>query len=150
MAPAAASALDTENFYFDNFEADYYVSKDSDGVSKMKVVETFTTVFPDYNQNKGICRMIPDTNQGGANHTLEKFGRSDIKVTRNGKSEPIYSIYKYDGYFEVCTGDDNYVLGTQEYTFEYTFTKVITEFSLSTVSVTFKTGLFSAKSSSGS
>lgn len=125
----SALAADSEYFYFDSFEADYYVSKDSNNVSKMKVIETFVTVFPEYTQHKGICRMIPNTNQKGANRTLETLNRSNIKVLRNGEPEPIYSIDESNGYFEVCTGDNSYVFGVQEYTFEYTFTKVITNFS---------------------
>ena len=47
---------DTSNFYFDDFTADYYLTKDADGVSRMRVVENLTAVFPNFNQNKGICR----------------------------------------------------------------------------------------------
>jgi len=61
---------DTSNFYFDDYTADYYLSKDDNVGSRLKVVEKLTAVFPDYNQNKGICRQIPYTNQGGANTTF--------------------------------------------------------------------------------
>ena len=125
--PASAFAS-TENFYFEDFDADYYVTKDSNGISKMKVVENFTTVFPDFNQNKGICRMIPFTNQDGANITLDSLARNDITVKRNGNPEPIYSIAKDSNYYEVCTGNDDYVLGKQVYTFEYEFIRVATDF----------------------
>ena len=121
--------MSTENFYFDDFTADYYLSKDDNNVSHLKVVENFTTVFPDYNQNKGICREIPFTNMDGKNVTLPKLDRSNIKLLRNGQTEPIYSIEKYKDYYEVCTGDETYVLGRQVYTFEYEYSKVITDFS---------------------
>ena len=78
------SALDTQNFYFSDFTADYYVSKNNEGVSEMRVVEKLTAEFPDYNQNKGICRMIPYLNNGGKNNTLPSLTKSDIKVLRNG------------------------------------------------------------------
>ncbi len=120
---------DTSNFYFDDYTADYYLSKDDIVGSRLKVVEKLTAVFPDYNQNKGICRQIPYTNQGGVNTTLPYLSRSDIKLTRNGKTEPIYSIEKFNGHYEVCTGTDEYVLGRQEYVFEYEFSKVVTDFS---------------------
>ena len=123
-----ASALDTENFYFDDFTADYYLSQDEEGISHLKVVENFTTIFPDYNQNKGICREIPFTNYGGVNVTLPALTRYNMKLLRNGLSEPIYSIEKYSDYYEVCTGDDDYVKGKQVYTFEYEFEKVVTDF----------------------
>ena len=59
------------DFYFKDFTGDYYLSKDSEGVSHLRVVESVTAVFPDFNQNKGICRQIPFTNQNGKNITLE-------------------------------------------------------------------------------
>ena len=116
------------DFNFSNFEADYYLSKDASGVSHLRVVESLTAEFPSYNQNKGICRYIPFTNQDGANVTLSNLSRSDIKLTRNGMPEPIYSIEKEGDFYNVCTGTDEYVTGTQEYTFEYEFSKVVTDF----------------------
>lgn len=132
----ATAANNVQNFYFEDFTADYYLSKDEEGHSKLKVVENFTAVFPDYRQNKGLCRVIPFTNDGGRNITLEHLSKSDIVVKRNGLSEPIYSIEKIssfesnnnEGAYEVCTGTEEYVLGKQVYTFEYTFINVVTSF----------------------
>lgn len=118
----------TQDFYFSDFTGDYYLSKDAEGVSHLKVVENVTAEFPSYNQNKGICRQIPYSNLDGANITLPHLDRSNIKVFRNNAIEPIYSIEKYNGHYEVCTGTDEYVLGTQKYTFEYGFENVVTEF----------------------
>lgn len=123
-----AFAVDVNNFYFDNFTGDYYLSKDAEGISHLRVVESVTAVFPNYNQNKGICRQIPYTNQGGANITLESLTRGNLTLTRNGAHEPIYSIEKSNGYFNVCTGTEEYVLGRQTYTFEYEFERVVTDF----------------------
>lgn len=119
---------DVNNFYFSDFTGDYYLTKDAEGVSHLKVVESVTAEFPNYNQNKGICRQIAFTNQGGKNLTLPSLTRDNLKLTRNGASEPIYSIEKEDGYYNVCTGTDEYVLGTQEYVFEYEFEKVVTDY----------------------
>ena len=128
-APVNAGVHD---FYFSDFTGDYYLSKDTEGISHLKVVESATAIFPDFNQNKGICRQIPYTNQDGTNVTLPSLSKSNIKVTRNGQVEPIYSIEKNternNYYYEVCTGTDDYVTGKQKYTFEYEFTKVVTEF----------------------
>ena len=124
LVPGRAFA-DTENFYFEDFTADYYLTRDKDGVSHLRVVENFTTIFPDFKQNKGICRTIPFTNQDGANVTLPFLTSFDIKLTRNGLSEPIYSIDKLRDSYDVCTGDENYVMERQIYTFEYEFEKVI-------------------------
>ena len=129
LSVASAWAKDVDNFYFSDFDADYYLSKDTEGISHLKVVENLTAVFPDYEQNKGICRQIPYSNQGGANRTLDQLNRNNIKVLRNGLTEPVYSIDSYNGHYEVCTGTNDYVLGEQKYTFEYEFTKVMTDFS---------------------
>ena len=116
------------DFYFKDFTGDYYLLKDVEGVSRLRVVEKVTAIFPNYNQNKGICRQIPYTNQGGKNVTLPMLNRSNLKLTRNGLSESIYSIDREDGYYNVCTGNDDYVTGEQTYTFEYEFMNVVTEF----------------------
>lgn len=130
FADAKESILaNTENFYFEDFTADYYLSKDSDGVSRLRVVENLTAVFPAFNQNKGICRFIPFKNQDGLNVTLDYLNWRNIKISRNGNYEPIYSIEKQDDFFQVCTGDDDYVLGKQVYTIEYEFVRVVTDFS---------------------
>ena len=116
------------DFYFSDFTADYYLTKDETGVSHLKVIESVTAEFPDFEQNKGICRYIPFTNKNKTNITLPHLTKSDIKLLRNGVSEPIYSIEKENGFYNVCTGTDDYVLGTQTYVFEYEFEKVVTEF----------------------
>ena len=120
---------DVNDFYFSDFDADYYLYKDSEGISHLKVVENVTAVFPTFKQNKGICRQIPFTNQNNQNVTLKNLTRDKIKVYRNELVEPIYSIEKEDNYYNVCTGTDEYVLGEQKYRFEYEFEKVVTEFS---------------------
>ncbi len=126
--PNAALAKDVDNFYFDSFTADYYLSKKADGTSSLKVKERLVAVFPDYNQNKGICRDIPYTNQGGYNVTMDRPSSSSLNLKRNGVYEPVYSISKSGDYYEICTGDETYVTGRQVYTLEYEFYNVITDF----------------------
>ena len=128
FAPISNTFASAQDFYFEDFTGDYYLSKDEKGISHLKVVESVTAVFPDYKQNKGICRQIAYTNQNGANITLPNLTRDNIKVTRNGVAEPIYSIEKDSGYYNVCTGTDEYMLGAQVYGFEYEFDKVVTDF----------------------
>ncbi|MBR2658713.1 DUF2207 domain-containing protein [Candidatus Saccharibacteria bacterium] len=119
---------DTSNFYFDDFTADYYLTKDADGVSRMRVVENLTAVFPNFNQNKGICRQIPYTNQDGKNITMKnRPSTTSLQLKRNGIKEPVYSIERESGFYEVCTGDETYVKGTQIYTMEYEFERVVTD-----------------------
>ncbi|MBQ3445976.1 DUF2207 domain-containing protein [Candidatus Saccharibacteria bacterium] len=128
VGAAGANAAGVNDFYFDDFTGDYYLTKDAEGVSHLKVKESVTAVFPEYKQNKGICRQIPFTNQGGENITLPSLTRANLTVTRNGAAEPIYSIEKSGNFYNVCTGTEEYVLGRQTYTFEYEFEKVVTQF----------------------
>lgn len=123
--PVHASAND---FTFNDFTADYYLTRDDQGISHLKVVETFTAQFPEYDQNHGLERRIPYTNQDGANLTTESSKYLNVKITRNDRSEP-YSVTANDGYFTVRIGDaDTYVHGEQVYRLEYEFQKVITQF----------------------
>ena len=53
----------------------------------MNVEETLVAVFPDYNQNHGIERIIPFLNQNDTNLTMESASSLHISVTRNGEPE---------------------------------------------------------------
>lgn len=133
LAPLSASARSSikssssaQNFYFEDFTADYYLSRDADGTSRMRVKEQLTAVFPDTDQNHGISRIIPFTNNDGKNITMPSTSRLDIAVQRNGVDEPIANITSENGYFEVRIGDaDEYVHGRQIYTLEYEFENLI-------------------------
>lgn len=118
----------TDDFYFSDFTADYYLTKDVKGISHLKVVEQLTAEFPNYDQNKGIRRQIPYTNNAGRNLTMDGLTRSNITVLRNGEEEPIWSIERNGNFYEVSTGTDDYVRGTQVYTLKYEFQRVITDF----------------------
>ena len=126
---APVNAASVNDFYFSDFTGDYYLYSDDEGVSHLKVTESVTAEFPDYNQNKGICRQIPFTNQNGKNLVLPNLTRENLTLTRNGNPEPIYSIEREGDYYNVCTGTEEYVLGSQTYVFQYEFENVITEFS---------------------
>lgn len=122
----SASAASTQNFYFEDFTADYYLSRDTDGTSRMRVEEQLTAVFPDTNQNHGITRVIPFTNNDGKNITMPSTSRLNIEVLRNGEEEPVEDIISENGYFEVRIGDaDEYVHGRQVYNLNYEFENLI-------------------------
>lgn len=122
------SAKDVDNFYFSAFSADYYVDKAADGTAKMHVVEELVAVFPDFNQNKGICRRIPYTINKGRTVVMDAPKKSDFKLTRNGLPEPVYSLERENDYYEVCTGTEEYVRGRQAYKLEYDMKNVALEF----------------------
>ncbi len=122
-------ANSADNFYFRDFTADYYLSRDHDGVSHLKVVEQFTAIFPNYSQNHGITRAIPYTNQAGKNFTISNPRNFSIKILHNGQKEKPHKVELQRGDILVYIGNaDEYVTGEQQYTLEYEFERVITDF----------------------
>lgn len=125
----ANAFADVNNFYFEDFTGDYYLSKAEDGTSRLHVKEVLTAVFPGTNQNHGIERYIPFTNQGGINMTVADYEALNLKVTRNGEYEPVSNMGVEDNYFYIRIGDAaKYVQGKQVYILEYDFANVVTEF----------------------
>lgn len=126
---ANVSAKNTNNFYFEDANFSYYLSKNDDGTSNLHVEETLTAIFPDTDQNHGITRSIPYTNQGGENITAESKNALNFKVMRNGVAEEISKTETSDGAYVFYIGNKNtYVHGRQVYTLSYDFNNVITEF----------------------
>jgi len=124
---SATRSADPNRFYFQDFSADYYLSKAEDGTSRLKVVEKFVAVFPGSDQNHGITRIIPYTNQDGKNLTMASDRELDIQVRHNGIVEKPYKIEPGDGYFTVYIGSPStYVHDRQVYELEYEFKNVIT------------------------
>ena len=98
-----------DDFTFKEFIGDYYLSKDEDGRSRLKVVETFTAEFPHFDQNKGVVRAIPNEYDG---HPVDVRVES---LTCNGQSEPIYSQEQRNRNTAISSGTDEYVHGDQTY-----------------------------------
>lgn len=133
--PASATTYSTttysnaNSFYFKDFTADYYLTREDDGTSRMIVVEELTAVFPSSNQNHGITRVIPFTNNDGKNLTMDTGDTIYMDVERNGVEEPVSKVEIGDGYYTVYIGDsDSYVHGEQTYTLTYEFTNLILDF----------------------
>ncbi len=114
------------NFYFKDFTADYFLWRDENGTSRLTVFEELTAVFPSSNQNHGITRVIPFTNNDGKNLTMNTGDTIYIDVLRNGKEEPVSKVEVGDGYYNVYIGDaDEYVHGEQVYDLTYEFENVM-------------------------
>ena len=119
----------TQDFYFEDFTADYYLTKSEDGLSNLHVKEVLTAVFPKANQNHGITRQIPYTNQGGINRTIADKAALNLRVLKNGEPESVDRIVENNGYYIVYIGTaSEYVHGKQVYTLEYDYTNVIMDF----------------------
>lgn len=129
LSTAGQTNASVQDFYFKDFTADYYLTKAEDGTSRLHVKEVLTADFPKTNQNHGITRYIPFTNQGGANRTVQDTRALNLSVTRNGKPEQISKIdTTNDAYVAYIGNASEYVHGEQIYTLEYDFANVITEF----------------------
>ena len=61
------ASTSADDFTFKSFTGDYYITRDQNNLAKMHVVETLVAKFPNYDQNHGIRRVIPVTNQAGKN-----------------------------------------------------------------------------------
>ncbi len=137
VAPAVSAKSSADNFYFKSFTADYYLTKDDNGLGHLLVVEELVAVFPESDQNHGIVRNIPIVNEksDGLNNASmivlphQRLDKKDIKITHNGKSETADTIEDKGNYFAVYIRNPaEYVHGTQTYTLEYEFENVITAF----------------------
>ena len=129
VTPTASVFASEQDFYVSDFTADYYLTKQEGGTSKLHVKEVLTAVFPETDQNHGITRDIPYTNQNGKNRTIDSKAALNFTVLKNGKPETVNKISDSDGFFRVYIGDaSEYVHGEQVYTMEYDYTDVITEF----------------------
>ena len=136
FTPISNTFASVQDFYFEDFTADYYLTKLEDDTSNLHVKEVLTAVFPETNQNHGITRTIPYTNQGGVNKTVTNEAALNLTVLRNGEPENINKIVVEDGYYTIYIGSaSKYVHGEQVYTLEYDYTDVITEFDKNGVNV---------------
>lgn len=121
FAPTAAVA-DTSDFTFDSFDADYVLSRQADGTATLMVVETIVARFPDFDQNRGIIRAIPDDYDGVPLNT------SVVSVTDvDGTPVPYESAYS-GGFVELALGTDDFVRGVQTYVITYSQENVVRSF----------------------
>ena len=111
---------DANDFTVESFDAHYYLSKDSEGRSVLKVVEEITATFPDFDQNHGIERAIPKKYQGHVSY------QNDLTVYRNDELEGIADTKDVDGNKVYRIGNSReYVHGKQVYRLEYSFRDVM-------------------------
>lgn len=121
IVPLPVSA-NVNDFSFSDFSVDYYLSRDDEGRSTMKVVETLTAEFPEFDQNKGIERAIP------LKYDDHWVSLDFLSLTRNGRPEPIYEQRTESDNKVIATGTDDYVRGNQVYQFTYTLRDVTIDF----------------------
>ncbi|HSE29872.1 MAG TPA: DUF2207 domain-containing protein [Candidatus Saccharimonadales bacterium] len=112
--PQGVFAANVQDFKIPRFEADYYLSSDKEAVSELRVEERITAIFPNFNQNHGILRAIPESYDG---HGLEL----SIISVKNAQDQNVpYETYSENGNLVLQIGEaDTYVHGEQIYKISY-------------------------------
>lgn len=118
-----ALAQETQDFDIISFEADYYIDRTDQRVSRLRVVETIVAQFPTYDQNHGILRVIPEKYQG---HSVGL----DIEAIENENNQRYaYTADSEAGNLILKIGTPNaYVHGRQTYKITYSMRDVVVLF----------------------
>jgi uncharacterized membrane protein YgcG len=122
LAVPTAAHADTSDFTFDSYHADYTLTRLADGTSHLDVVETLVAVFPDFDQNRGIVRAIPNDYDG-----VDLRTSVSSVVDENG-APVAYEISDDGDFLVVSLGTDDYVHGTTTYVISYAQENVVRSF----------------------
>jgi len=118
----AAMATDTSDFSFALYAGEYYLDRDATGHSTLRTVETFVAEFPDFDQNRGIIRAIPNDYDGVPLNTT-------VESVTDAQGAPVYFESTVNGGFtELALGTDEFVRGSQTYVISYTQQNVVRAF----------------------
>ena len=118
----ASVSSGVQDFSFTSYGADYYLARDAQGHSTLRTVETLAAKFPDFDQNRGIIRAIPNDYDGVPLHTTV------VSVT-DAQGTPVhFDATDNGGFTELALGTDEYVHGTQSYIISYTQQNVVRSF----------------------
>ncbi len=123
LAVPQTSQASVNDFVFTSFDAEYTLGKDANNRSTLNVKETLVAQFPDYNQNHGIERAIPNVYD---NHPVNL---SNISVTKQDGSPWNFTTYQNNDNTVLRIGDaDRYVQGKQYYIIQYSLNDVTKNF----------------------
>ncbi|MGO3886785.1 MAG: DUF2207 domain-containing protein, partial [Mycetocola sp.] len=106
-APAHA---DVNDFFYSDADISITLGATPDGRAEAHVVEDWTAVFPDTDQNRGIIRGIPRDYKDAA------IGPSDITVTDGTGGDVPFEVDTQEGddgkdYSVIALGDDSFQHG---------------------------------------
>ena len=120
---SATVSADTSDFEFRSFDADYTITRNEDGTSHLAVVETIVAVFPDFDQNRGIIRAIPDY------YRLIPLNTQIESVVDERGADVYFETYASGEFIELWLGDDTFVQGATTYVITYSQSNIVGEFS---------------------
>lgn len=116
-----AKAQNTQNFTISSFNGYYKLSKDERNISQLETDEYIAAQFPNFDQNHGIIRALPQTYNG--NELGIKIVRVDKRADPSSPSAStwVFSSSEDNGNLLLKIGDANfYVQGTQFFHINYT------------------------------
>ncbi len=122
FAAAATAPVGVQDFEFESYSADYYLGRDATGHATLRTVETFVARFPDFDQNRGMIRAIPNDYDGVPLRTSV-----ESVVDESGNAVP-YEQSVSGGFTELALGTDDFVHGRTTYTISYTQQNVVRAF----------------------
>ncbi|MGC5221510.1 DUF2207 domain-containing protein [Micromonospora sp. DT81.3] len=120
VAPPTAAGV--QDFVFESMDVDYTLDRADDGTSRLSVVETFVAVFPEFDQNRGMQRRIPDSYDG-----VPTFPTLASVTDAEGDPRP-EETESEDGHLIVTSRSGDFVHGRQTYVFTYTMQNVVGAF----------------------
>ena len=121
-ASARISPAGVQDFSFASYDADYYLARDATGHSTLRTVETFVAQFPQFDQNRGMIRAIPNDYDGVPLQT-------EVQSVTDARGNPVPFDVTDDGSFtELALGTDDFVHGAQTYVITYTQRNVVRAF----------------------
>lgn len=109
---------DVNDFEFESLDVEYELDRADDGTSTLTVVERFVAVFPDFDQNRGMQRRIPETYLGAPLHPRL------VSITDGDGNAREAETESDDGTFIMTSRAGDFVRGRQTYVFTYTLENV--------------------------
>jgi len=109
LAAATPARAGVDDFTFESLDVQYYLSRDDAGHSTLRTVETFVALFPDFDQNRGLVRDIPNSYGGTDPYDPRRVDTHlQIVSVTDENGDPVY-WEGYDagpGFFGIYLDDD--------------------------------------------
>lgn len=124
VAPERAEVVvaGVDDFAFERMDVEYTLGRDEAGASTLLVQETFVAVFPDFDQNRGMRRIVPSRYNG------QPLQPRFVSITDGAGVPRPAEVEEEDGSFVMTSRAAGYVHGTQVYVFTYTLRHVTWRF----------------------
>ena len=120
--PDRPVSSDLNDFAFESLSVAYALSRADDGTSRLTVEETFVALFPEYDQNRGMRRAIPDA------YLDAPLNPRLVSITDENGAPRESETDSEDGVYTMTSRAGDYVHGRQTYVFTYTLENVTRSF----------------------